>query len=151
MFKIKFNAKDLRRLKVTPKEFKSWLQPGFVEAMDFLLARSKIVHDYKNRTGQTSAATARKIKSNGISGSIYNNTEVSSFLYHGTARHWVEPSRKLALSWIQGGTRFFSMGHWVNGITADPWIEKNYKKNETKFLNYIEDSIISGARKKWEF
>lgn len=37
---------------------------------------------------------------------------------YGTKDHWVRPTVKLALSWIQQGRRLFSKGHIVSGIKS---------------------------------
>ena len=37
---------------------------------------------------------------------------------YGTKDHWVRPTVKLALSWIQQGKRLFSKGHMVSGIKS---------------------------------
>jgi len=37
---------------------------------------------------------------------------------YGTKDHWVRPTVKLALSWIQQGKRLFSRGHIVSGIKS---------------------------------
>lgn len=42
----------------------------------------------------------------------------------GTRRHFVAPVRRKALSWIQGGVRRFSRGHWVKGLPALRTIER---------------------------
>lgn len=56
----------------------------------------------------------------------------------GTKSHWVEPVTFSALHW--GGTPgFFSKGHMVSGIEADPYVE--YSINETMDLI---DSIFEG-------
>ena len=41
----------------------------------------------------------------------------------GTSSHWVAPVTFDALHWSEGGTDYFSKGHTVSGIKADPFVE----------------------------
>ena len=41
----------------------------------------------------------------------------------GTQSHWVAPVTFSALHWVDGGTDYFSKGHMVSGIQADPYVE----------------------------
>ena len=152
MFVLRINLKDFKRLKSTKKDFNAWSKKGFTKTMDTLLAWSKINGGhptFTNRTGKTAQSLQRTILNSGVKGRIYSDSIVTTWLYYGTKRHWVEPVRKLALSWVQDGTRRFSMGHFVSGIKGDTWVENLYDKKEKKLNGYIEESIIAGARKKW--
>jgi len=51
-------------------------------------------------------------------GGKQKDKDVSVFLHAGTKRHFIAPVKKLALSWVQSGTRRFSKGHFVSGIKA---------------------------------
>ena len=151
MISMSFNPKDLKNLKITQKEMNSFFATGFRNMMTSMLVLSRIDHNWKNRTGQTAGGMRKHINRNGTSGKIFNPSDVSKFLYYGTTKHWVEPTRKSALSWVDesSGDRRFSKGHWVSGIKAEPWVENNYFKREAKFLAMIEKSAIDGMTKKW--
>lgn len=75
-------------------------------------------------------------------GNVSSDVEYSTFLYYGTKRHFVAPVNKTALSWSQGGTRFFSKGHWVSGIKKSEWIEKNYEDREIRFNAMVREQIL---------
>ena len=42
--------------------------------------------------------------------------DVSKAREKGTRRHFIKPIKKLVLTWVVFGVRFFSRGHWVSGI-----------------------------------
>lgn len=48
--------------------------------------------------------------------------DVLRYLTEGTSAHWVEPVNASALRWTQGGTVYFSAGHEVKGIEANPFV-----------------------------
>lgn len=48
--------------------------------------------------------------------------DVLQYLTDGTTSHWVEPVNAGALRWTSGGTVYFSAGHEVKGIEANPFI-----------------------------
>jgi len=155
MFALKVNPKDLGRVKGTRRDFNQWAKGGFTKAMDTLLAFSKTNGghpSFKNRTGKTAQSLERTILNTGVKGRIHSPSPVAGFLYYGTSRHWVEPVRASALSWIdpKSGNRRFSMGHFVSGIKGDHWVENAYIKKQDTLNGYIEDSIIKGAVQKWQ-
>jgi len=49
----------------------------------------------------------------------------------GTKDHFVKPTKGKALSWIEGGQRFFSKGHFVKGITERRIMEKTVRDGNT--------------------
>ena len=158
MIRINVNTRALNQLKTTKSQLNGWTKSGFTKMMNTLSAFSKTKHNWKNRTHNTKSMMRMKINRNGTSGKIYNDSEVSGFLHYGTKRHWVEPRRKKALSWVSGrsakfgasdGKRKFSMGHWVSGIKAEPWVEDIWNTREDRFLGMIEKSIFNGMNKKW--
>lgn len=149
MISLAIDKRPIRRLKITKREFNNWVRPGFRKMLDTLLAFSKVKHNWKTRTGITANSLQSTMSRDGLSGRIHSITPVSKFLYYGTKRHWVEPVRASALSWVQDGTRRFSKGHFVSGIKAEPWVEDNYESREQRFNRMIENSIVEGMAKKW--
>lgn len=154
MLTLKVDPKDLKRIKGSRRDFHNWCRGGFTKAMTTLLAFSKLNSghpSWKNRTGRTAQSLEKTILNTGVKGRIHSPTPVSNFLYYGTSRHWIEPVRASALSWVdpKSGTRRFSMGHFVSGIKGDAWVENNYIKHQEKLNGYIEESIIKGAVTQW--
>jgi len=41
----------------------------------------------------------------------------------GSKAHWIAPVTFHALHWVKNGTDYFSKGHMVSGIKADPFVE----------------------------
>lgn len=41
---------------------------------------------------------------------------IAGYQHFGTVKHFIKPVKKRALSWVSGGTRYFSKGHYVKGI-----------------------------------
>jgi hypothetical protein len=155
MVTLKVDPKDLKRIKGSRRDLHKWAKGGFTKSIDTLLAFSKTNGghpSWKNRTGKTAQSLERTILQSGVKGRIHSPSPIAGFLYYGTSRHWVEPVRASALSWVdpKSGTRLFSMGHWVSGIKADHWVEKAYIKKQDTLNGYIEDSIIKGAIQKWQ-
>lgn len=155
MFTLKVDPKELKRIKGSQRDLNSWAKSGFTKAVDTLLTFSKLNGGHPswvNRTGRTAQSLQRTILNTGVKGRIHSPSPVSSFLYYGTSRHWVEPVRASALSWVdqKTGERRFSKGHWVSGIKGDPWVENNYIKHQDRLNGYIEESIIKGAILKWQ-
>ena len=149
MISVTIDPKPLRHLRINQREFTNWMRPGFRQMLKALTEFSKHRHNWKRRTGKTDANTKFKLNRNGVSGKIYNDTDVAKFLYYGTKRHYVAPVRASALSWVQNGERRFSKGHFVSGIKPENWIEDNYKLREDRFLTLIENSVLDGMMKKW--
>jgi len=50
--------------------------------------------------------------------------DVAKAREEGTRDHFIAPVVKAALSWIVGGLRLFSKGHWVKGFTKSNIIKK---------------------------
>ena len=49
---------------------------------------------------------------------IESTVPYAYYLEFGTTRHFIKPVNKKALSWEKGAKRFYSKGHWVEGIKA---------------------------------
>lgn len=56
--------------------------------------------------------------------------DVAKAREEGTKDHFIKPVVKAALSWVIGGLRLFSKGHWVKGFTKSNIIKKT---TETRF------------------
>jgi len=68
--------------------------------------------------------------------------------YHGPSRgnqpkqRWrVEPDSSGSLSWVQGGSRFFSKGHWVTGVDGRWVVEQGTKQGITNFKLQLKQEI----------
>lgn len=56
--------------------------------------------------------------------------DVAKAREEGTKDHFIKPVTKAVLSWVVGGIRLFSKGHWVKGFTKSNIIKKT---TETRF------------------
>jgi len=56
--------------------------------------------------------------------------DVAKAREEGTKDHFIKPVVKAVLSWVVGGVRLFSKGHWVKGFTKSNIIKKT---TEVKF------------------
>ena len=56
----------------------------------------------------------------------------------GTVDHWVAPVTFSVLHWVSGGTDYYSKGHMVSGIKADPFVQPSIDDT----MDYI-DSILN--------
>ena len=59
----------------------------------------------------------------------------------GTNSHWVSPNTFSALHWTDGGGEYWSKGHMVSGITADPFVEPSIDDTMHQ-IDSIVDSIL---------
>ena len=69
--------------------------------------------------------------------------DVSRAREEGTKRHFIAPTKKLALSWLAGYVRLFSKGHWVRGIRKSNVIKKTRKRMEPKIQKMLDDATDS--------
>ena len=114
---LKFDWRPLKRywMGEFKRTFRRGMLDGFDDAGEWLTRYSRNHHPtFKNRTNNL--AKSLEWESKGVRGSVSSDIFYSKFLYDGTKRHFVAPVNKLALSWTQGGTRFFSKGHWFRGL-----------------------------------
>ena len=61
----------------------------------------------------------------------------------GSRDHFIAPVRATALSWVDGGTRFFSKGHTVSGVRA-----RHFAEQAERELERAQDTI-ERAWAKW--
>ena len=59
----------------------------------------------------------------------------------GTRSHWVSPNTFSALHWEDNGGEYWSKGHMVSGITADPFVEPSIDDTMHQ-IDSIVDSIL---------
>lgn len=80
----------------------------------------------------------------GTSSSIFINEDKAphgKFIYFGTQGHIVKPRNKKALSFVNGSERFFSKGHFVSGIKAEPFILNAYNKRKRIFKKQFQSEL----------
>lgn len=75
-------------------------------------------------------------------------TSVDGFPYplaieEGTVSHYVAPVTFKALHWIEGGTEYWSKGHYVTGITSDPYVQYSIDNTEEE----VEDILLEPIEK----
>ena len=115
------------------------LEKGFRSMVRKLSRYSKKSHRYKNRSGLLSSSLRvnnKPTKGGVLTSAIESPVNYASHIYYGTKAHFIRPNKASALSWVSGGTRFFSKGHMVSGIKKDKWIENNYNTKQT-FWNEV--------------
>ena len=68
--------------------------------------------------------------------------------YHGpsrgnqpTQKWFVKPDSSKSLSWTQGGSRFFSKGHFVSGVDGRYVVERGTRQGLTKFKSQLKQEI----------
>ncbi len=77
---------------------------------------------------------------------------LGEYFEEGTKRHKIEPRRKKALAWVQGGIQRFSKGHYVSGIKARhvfrDGLEKGYpefkKRLKEELEKYMQETMLFG-------
>jgi hypothetical protein len=113
---------------------------GFRDMVKALTKISKVQHRYKNRTGVLSnslKAVEFPEKKNELSGQITSDTHYASYIYYGTEGRDIKPTKASVLAFKHNGKQYFSKGHWINGIKADNWIEKNFNKSPNRWLEFM--------------
>ena len=73
-----------------------------------------------------------------------DNEPLGVWFEHGTKGHFVKPTKKKTLSWIEGGQRFFSKGHFVSGIPERRIMERTRKQGLQPFLKMLKEVFESG-------
>ena len=69
------------------------------------------------------------------------------FIHEGTKDHWVEPDKKKALHWVDGGESHFSKGHNVSGLEPDPFIYRAKEKNGPRIKDLVEKNVEDAIHK----
>jgi len=99
-------------------------------------------HKFENRTGVLSNSLEHRVNDN--SSSIFINEDKAphgKFIYKGTQDHFIFPKNSNALSFAIGGNRFFSKGHMVKGIKAEPFILNAYNKRKSIFRRQFASDL----------
>lgn len=107
-----------------------------------LTSYAKKNHKFKTRTAVLENATIFDVK--GLTSTIFINEKrapYGPFIYEGTRDHEIVPKDAQALSWVQGNARFFSKGHKVKGIKAEPYILNAYNKRKRQFIKQFRNDM----------
>ena len=59
----------------------------------------------------------------------------------GTKAHWIAPITFKALHWTDGSGEYWSKGHMVSGITADPFVEPSINTTMSDIDDIVKDII----------
>jgi len=73
-----------------------------------------------------------------------NDEPLGVWFEHGTKDHFIKPTNKKVLSWIEGGQRFFSKGHFVKGIPEKRIMERMGKQGLSSFLKMFKEKLENG-------
>jgi len=101
----------------------------------------------QSHTGFKQMLRSLKHVKSGTTHLIYHDLQVAQYAVHvhwGTKARIVKPSEKKALRWAAGGKFFFSKGHRISGIKADPWLVRAGAEAERKL-----PSIINKIDRSW--
>lgn len=85
------------------------------------IVQEDIIAETKNRGWKRIGKTIKRRTVNKNTQEIFTagkDADIAGYLNRGTRGHYIFPNKKQALSWVDGGTRFFSKGHFVRGIKA---------------------------------
>lgn len=92
-------------------------------------------HKFQTKSGALERSVS-KIMDVGGTPRIYlfldgTKAEYAKFIHDGTKEHEVSPKNKKALRYVGGNGYYFSKGHTVKGIKADPFLKDAITKNLT--------------------
>ena len=109
-------------------------------------------HRFTSRTATLERAVETKIVSDSpLVGSVYINEAMApygKYIHEGTKAHFIRPRTRKALRFVGAGGRFFfSKGHMVRGIKADPFLLNAAVKNEAS-INALFDRAVYTAIKE---
>ncbi len=127
------------------KKLNYGIELGFENAVEWLTDYSRTKHPtFKNRSGNLAKSLKYRVRK--TDAVISSDVFYSEYLYYGTRDHFIAPVNASALSWTQGGQRFYSKGHMVSGIKKSVWIRRNYEEKHKRFNHFVEYSV----RKEFE-
>jgi len=66
---------------------------------------------------------------------------LDEFFEEGTKRHVIKPIAKKVISWIEGGIRYFSKGHYVGGISARHVFRDGFEKSYPEFKKRLQEEL----------
>lgn len=126
-------AEELQEVKSELNELKEPLTDAVAQALS---NNQETIINTKHRISGMMANSV-DISSDGDDRLVGNTaTSVDGFPYplaieKGSKQHWIAPVTFDYLHWTDGGNDFFSKGHMVSGIKADPFVQ--YSIDETMY------------------
>jgi hypothetical protein len=72
-----------------------------------------------------------------------NDIPYEYFLEYGTMPHYVFPTKKMALSWVEDNKRYFSKGHMVSGIMATMFMQRAYLTTRSQGKELVRRALAS--------
>lgn len=102
--------------------------------------RARAEHRFTTRTGlaERSIRTAEARKGQTLSGTVYTALDYGVYLHEGTKPHVIEPRRKKALRWTDGGRFVFARRVKHPGTKADPYIYDALDAEEPVIVSRFE-------------
>ncbi len=124
------------------------MRDGFVRDAEEALAislrdvqeRARAEHRFTTRTGivERSIRTASARKGRTLSGTVYTVLDYGVYLHQGTNPHVIEPRRKKALRWTDGGAFVFARRVKHPGTKKDPYIYEALDAEEPVIVSRFE-------------
>jgi len=101
-------------------------------------------HDFESHSHKLEQAINYDIGPDGLSGRVFIDETLAPYgkwVHDGTKEHFVRPRNARALHWVEGGNEFFSSGHEVSGITADPFLINALLAQDSNIMTRINNAI----------
>lgn len=124
------------------------MRDGFVRDAEEALAislrdvqeRARAEHRFTTRTGlvERSIRTASASHGAQLSGTVYTALDYGVYLHEGTKPHSIEPRRKKALRWTDGGAFVFARRVKHPGTKEDPYIYEALDAEEPVIVSRFE-------------
>jgi len=113
-------------------------------------------NDFSQKIWMSTKIISSKIENDKIIITIQNyyfsesGFDVAIAREYGTKDHWIRPTVKLALSWIQQGKRLFSQGHIVSGIKSLHIIRNTVKDQSAEVQSKIKQDVDDWMKSVFE-
>lgn len=113
-------------------------------------------NDFSQKIWMSTKIISSKIENDKIIITIQNyyfsesGFDVAIAREYGTKDHWIRPTVKLALSWIQQGKRLFSQGHIVSGIKSLYIIRNTVKDQSAEVQSKIKQDVDDWMKSVFE-
>ncbi len=113
-------------------------------------------NDFSQKIWMSTKIISSKIENDKIIITIQNyyfsesGFDVAIAREYGTKDHWIRPTVKLALSWIQQGKRLFSQGHIVSGIKSLYIIRNTVKDQSAEVQSKIKQDVDDWMKSLFE-
>ena len=113
-------------------------------------------NDFSQKIWMSTKIISSKIENDKIIITIQNyyfsesGFDVAIAREYGTKDHWIRPTVKLALSWIQQGKRLFSKGHIVSGIKSLYIIRNTVKDQSAEVQSKIKQDVDDWMKSVFE-